>query len=280
MGFNFIFLNIHTNIDLCECHCCMDVQKDEIKTHRGGIATSATFGNWNSFPFSKGTPLTIGGGHKGEVWKLNDVQNEDNPQKIRDITIVDSDTLRVTTDWNNYEVGDYIVFEAVEGMTEVNHQQAAIKNISTDWTTFDVDIPTLGFSAYTENGIASRVIPFEALTKKLNPFVNSDKKIRCGWIYFYVSMTETILEEDGATVPAYLDIDVITNDTDSQTSPPHRYRVDCSNLEGEIGSKQWVKIWINQTARFLQFRMSNSQAGAKIQVHAMMPGIQATGRLV
>ena len=243
-------------------------------------ATSATFGNWNSFPFSKGTPLTIGGGHKGEVWKLNDVQNEDNPQKIRDITIVDSDTLRVTTDWNNYEVGDYIVFEAVEGMTEVNHQQTAIKNISTDWTTFDVDIPTLGFSAYTENGIASRVIPFEALTKKLNPFVNSDKKIRCGWIYFYVSMTETILEEDGATVPAYLDIDVITNDTDSQTSPPHRYRVDCSNLEGEIGSKQWVKIWINQTARFLQFRMSNSQAGAKIQVHAMMPGIQATGRLV
>lgn len=243
-------------------------------------ATAATFGNWNSFPFTKGTPVTIGGGHKGEVWKLNDVQNEDNPQKIRAMTVIDSDTLRVTTDWNNYEVGDAIVFEAVEGMTEVNHQQGAIKAIQTDWTTFDVDIPTLGFSKYTEGGIASKTIPFEAMTKKLNPFVNIDKKVKCGWIYFYVSVAETILEEEDEVVPAYLDIDVVTNDTDINSVPTYKYRVDCSNLPGEIGSKQWVKIWINQTAKFLQFRMRNNQAGAKIQVHAVMPGFQPVGRLV
>jgi hypothetical protein len=240
-----------------------------------------TYGNWNAFPFSKGAPVAIGGGHKGEVWKLNNVESEDNPQKIRAMTVINSSTLRVTTDWNNYEVGDYIVLESVLGMVEVNHKQAPIKEIQTAWNTFDLDIETIGFSAYTSGGIASKTIPFEALSKKLNPFVEIDKQLRCGWIYFYVTVAETILTDgEGVVVPAFLDIDVITNDTDLNSVPTFQYRIDCSNQGAELGSKKWVKIWINQTAKFLQFRMRNNQAGAKIQVHAMMPGFQPTGRLV
>lgn len=239
------------------------------------------YSNWNSFPYSKGTPVAIGGGHKGEVWRLNNVESEDNPQKIRSMTVIDSETVRITTDWNNYNIGDNIVFEAVEGMIQINHSQAPIKSIQTNYTTFDVSIQTLGFDAYTGGGIASKTISFEALSKKLNPFAEADKKVRCGWIYFYVSVANTILENsDSSPVPAFLDIDVITNDTDVDSAPTFRYRVDCTNLEGEIGSKKWVKIWINQTSKFLQFRMKNNQAGAKIQVHAMMPGLQAVGRLI
>lgn len=244
-------------------------------------ALAVTYGNWNAFPFSKGAPISIGGGHKGEIWTLNDVQSEDNPQRIRNITVVNSDTVRVTTDWNNYEIGDNIVFQGVNGMVEINNKQGAIKQIQTDWNIFDVDIPTLDFSAYTDGGIASKTIALEALTKKLNPFVDMDKKLRCGWIYFYVTVAETILTDTlGNPVPAFLDIDVITNDTEVNSVPTFQYRVDCSNLQSEIGSKKWVKIWINQTSRFLQFRMRNNQAGAKIQVHAMMPGLQPLGRLV
>ena len=244
-------------------------------------ALSQKFGNWNSFPFSVGAPISIGGGHKGEIWRLNDTQSEDNPQKIRDLTVIDGTTLRVTTDWNNYNVGDYIVFESVQGMTEVNSKQAAIKAIQTNFTVFDVEIETLGFSAYTEGGVASKTISFVALTKKFNPFADADKKVRCGWIYFYVSVAETTLTDgNDDPVPALLDIDVITNDTDLNSVPTFSYQIDCSNLTSEVGSKKWVKIWINQTARFLQFRMRNNQAGAKIQVHAMMPGMQPLGRLV
>jgi hypothetical protein len=239
------------------------------------------FINWNAFPYLKGVPVAIGGGHKGEVWKLNDTQSEDNPQKIRGMSVVDANTVRVTTDWNNYSIGDYIVFEGVAGMTQINHQQAAIKAIVNPYTTFDIEIQTLGFSPYTSGGIASKAIAFEALSKKLNPWVESDKKVRCGWIYFYVSVANTILENaDGSVVPALLDIDIITNDTDINSVPTFQYNIDCTNLEGETGSKRWAKIWINQTARFLQFRMRNNQAGAKIKVHAMMPGFQPLGRLV
>lgn len=208
-------------------------------------ALATVYSNWNSFPFSKGTPCGIGGGHKGEVWRLNNSESEDNPQRIRAMTVIDGDTLRVTTDWNNYEIGDYIVFEGVGGMTEVNHKQGAIKALQTNYTTFDVDIPTLGFSAYTSGGIASKTIVLEAVSKKLNPFVENDKKLRVGWIYFYVSVADTILTNDDDTAtPAFLDIDVITNDNDVDTNPTYQYRIDCTNLASEIGSKKWVKIWI------------------------------------
>jgi len=249
---------------------------------------SAVYGNWNAFPFDKGDPLTIGGGHKGEIWKLTVTESQDNPQKIRNITVIDNKTIRVTTDWNNYEVGDFIAFEDVGGMVEINDKQGEIISpIVTNYNTFDVSFGADhgGFSAYTSGGIASRTIPFEAVSKKLNPWIDQDKKVRCGWMYFYVSVTNTILTDwdaDATPVPALLQIDVLTNNNEGTdfSNPTFTYLVDCSPINNEKGGKKWVKIWINQVGQFLQFKMSNNQAGAKIQVHAIMPGFLPLGRLI
>lgn len=241
------------------------------------------YGNWNSFPFSTGTPVAIGGGHKGEIWRLNDTQNEDNPLKIRGLTVINGNTLRVTTDWNNYNLGDNIVFESVGGMVQVNDKQAAIKAIVTPYNVFDVEIQTMGFSAYTDGGIAAKTIFFDVESKKLNPWVESDKKIKCGWIYFYVTVAETDLTDgNGLPVPAFLTIDVLTNNNEGTdfSNPTFTYQVDCSPINNERGGKKWVKIWINQVGQFLQFRMRNNQAGANIQVHAMMPGFAPLGRII
>lgn len=247
------------------------------------------YGNWAAFPFSKGDPISIGGGHKGEIWRLNDTQSEDNPVMIRDMAIIDSRTVRVTTDWNNYEVGssnvdgDTIFFTEIGGMTQINDKQADIKAIVTPYTVFDVEIDTTGFTAYTSGGIAARTIGFEAVSKKLNPWIDSDKKVRCGWMYFYVSVADTLLTDAlGNAVPAQMDIDVlVSNNEDTDFSnPTFSYKVDCTLLPRESGGKKWVKIWINQVGQFLQFRMKNDQAGAKIKVHAMMCGFQSIGRIV
>jgi hypothetical protein len=251
-------------------------------------AMSIKIGNWNAFPYTKAVPIAIGGGHKGEIWRLNDAESEDNPQMIRAITVIDNQTIRVTTDWNNYEVGDYIVFEKVGGMVEINDKQGRIKSpIVTAYNTFDVDFGQShgGFSAYTSGGETSRVIPFEAISKKLNPWIDSDKKVRCGWIYFYVGVSETDLtdwDEDSTPVPAQLKIEVLVNNNEAPdfSNPQFTYLVDCSAINGEKGGKKWVKIWINQVGQFLQFKMSNEQAGAEIRVHAMMPGFQPIGRLI
>jgi len=252
---------------------------------------AAKYQSWNAFPYSKAVPIALGGGHKGEVWKLTENEIQDNPQPIRAITIIDQWNIQVTTDWNNYERGDYIFFTAVQGMTQINDKQGVIQSIDTNFTTFTVklSVETTDFDAYTTGGTASRVIPFSALSKKFNPFISTDAKVKCGWIYFYVTCTATSLrDDDGNFLTPFLSVDVFMNDYKDPTTPfetpSMTYQIDLSASSSNNSTfnqeKKWVKIWINQVGKFLQFRLHNTQAGTKIQIQAMMPGFAPAGRLI
>ena len=320
---------------------------------------ASIYGNWNAFPYSKGSPISIGGGHEGQIVKLNSVETEDYPVKIRGISIIDSNTIQVTTDFHNFVVGDFIALEAVSGMTEVNNKQYEVETVPSSYTMrLKVESPqnTGDFTAYTTGGVASKCIMFSCKTKKFNPFANADKKVSCGWLYFYVSTTGTdltvnkliigasetspcVLEVPGhgykdgtqiyvngvvgmtelndltyyvtvvdsnnislngidatgftpyvsggyASTPqqAILQVKCITNDTEQPTQVypynPTPYQVNLSNQTSENGIKKWYKLYINQTARFVQFQVLNNQSGAVVQIHAMMPGFAGVGRLL
>jgi hypothetical protein len=339
-------------------------------TPANGFATwddmAEKYGDWNSFSYNSGAPFSLGGGHNGEIWRLNVDGIEDNPVRVYNITIIDTFTIEVTTDFNNYGLNafdpllgaDYITFDGVGGMQEVNGQQyALITRVS--GTVFRVNVPegTANFTAYTSGGMASRVIPFSSTFKKFNPYVQEGKKVRCGWIYMYVDVTGTNLvrkviitgasntnpavittnvnhnfhngdeisffgiggmtQLNGTTaaitvlsgntfslngidarafgtytsgghatveVPAQMSIDIITNDelepveVDNPSNDP--FKGTCTNLIFENGSKKWYRVFINQTGQFIQFRLRNNQAGAKINVQATMLGFQPVGRLV
>ena len=323
------------------------------------------YGDWNDFAVTKGTPISVGGGHHGEIWRLNINEVEDNPQKIRNITIIDNTTLEITTDWNNYSLNtddpekgaDTIFLTGLSGMVQANNKQYPIISVTNNYTFRVYVTSTANFSAYTSGGTSSRVIPFVATFKKFNPFVNMDKKVRCGWLYMYVSTSGTDLTKDAEIISAQqtspcliftsqahgfqngsqitingvggmtelnggqyfitvlssnsftlnginatgftpytvggiasadekarVEIDIITNDTEEaiQTNNvnPNPLQCNCTNLVFEKGIKKWYKTYINQVGRFIQFRVRNLQAGAKIQIHATMPGFQAVGRLV
>lgn len=168
------------------------------------------YGDWNSFAYSAGTPISLGGGFKGEIWQINVTEEEDNPVKIRNITVIDTQTIEITTDWNNYSLNanvseddttkgsDVIYIAGVNGMQEINEKQFAITSITTPYTVFRVRVPggTSSLSAYTSGGEATRVIPFNAIMKQFNPFVDQDKKVRCGWLYMYVSVSGTDLRRN------------------------------------------------------------------------------------
>lgn len=326
---------------------------------------AAVYQNWYSFSFSQGDPISIGGGHHGEIWRIGIEDDEDNVVRIYNITIIDETTLEVTTDWNNYSLNeddlqkgaDVIFFEGVGGMVEINNQQFAVIQIVSN-NVFRVTIPsTLNPSAYTSGGTAVRVIPMDVLMKKFNPYVEMDKKVRCGWLYMYVDSTGTSLTRniainqasqanpcqittsqphglqtsdqvnifgvvgmtelnniqyvitvtsstsftlDGidslgftpyvsggyvaAAVPAKLDIQIIVDDVQNITQLNNGnlipYEGNCTNLIFQKGAKKWYKVFINQTGRFIQFRLKNQQAGSTINIQAMMPGFQPVGRLL
>lgn len=174
---------------------------------------AAAYGDWNSFSYNSGVPFSIGGGQNGEIWRLSVTESEDNPVRIYNITVVDSVTIEVTTDFNNYrlnEIGnpksdddlsaDYIFLTAIVGMEEINNQQFPIVQIvSPNVFRLDVStaiIPATSFSSYVSGGRVQRVIPFSALFKKFNPFVDSDRKVRCGWLYMYVDASGTDLQRN------------------------------------------------------------------------------------
>ena len=161
-----------------------------------------SYSNWNSFPYNKNEPISIGGGHHGEIWQLNLAEEEDNPVKVRNITKINANILEITTDWNNFGTNSYdpdmgadsIFFLGVEGMLEINNQQLVIDPnfMGATNNVFRVETPNnTNWGGYTGGGTATRVIPFTALTKQFNPFIDGDKKVRCGWIYMYVDATKS-----------------------------------------------------------------------------------------
>lgn len=352
-----------------------DITWNDLLKFNNWTEFAAAYGNWNSFAFNSGAPFSLGGGHRGEIWRLAVTEEEDNPVRIRNITKIDANTLEVTTDWNNYSdnanVGDdtkfqddalpsdNIFFTGVLGMQEINGQQYPIVPGSVvGHNVFRVSTPdNTAFTAYTSGGTAVRVIPFSALFKKFNPFIDTAKKVRCGWLYMYVDTAGTdllrntaiadITQSSPAVVtttvdhglqtgnqvsffgiggmtqlngtvafvtviddltfslngvdstgygaytsggyvsvsePAKMIIDIITDDVDHKTQPQNLdqnpYQGNMTNMVFEDGSKKWYKVFINQTGKFIQFRLRNIQAGAQINVQATMPGFQPVGRLI
>ncbi len=329
------------------------------------------YGNWNSFAYKEKVPISIGGGHHGEIWQLTVVESEDNPVKIRNITVVDSQTLQVTTDWNNFtdvtnslenpREADIIFISGVSGMVEINDQQYPIVSRTNNYT-FNIAVdPNITYSAFTITtiGQAVRVIPFSSLMKQFNPYIQMDKKVRCGWLYMYVDSTGTelrrLISVSGATntnpaiittntahnlttgqqveffqvggmtqlngnfyfitvidsvsfslndtdataygtfttggyvkapVNAKINVQVFTNDrnpsdeTQLMQDAVNPYQGTCTNFTFEDGTKKWYKIYINQIGKFIQFKFTNQQAGATINVQAFMPGFQAVGRII
>lgn len=336
-----------------------DVTWNDLSIYETWDEMASVYGNWNAFAYSKGAPVSIGGGHEGQIVRLNDVETEDYPVKIRDITALDYQTLEVTTDFQNFTVGSFIALEAISGMVEANNKQYELIEVVSPYVfklRVEAGTDATTFSSYTENGVASKCIVFDCKTKKFNPFANADRKVSCGWVYFYVStagtdltvnklivgadqtnpcvldvpghgyrtgtqvyidgvqgMTElnglyyyvTVIDHntislDGIDATGYgaytqggftstpqqaiLQVRCISNDTEQSTQVypynPAPYQVNLSNQISENGIKKWYKMWVNQTARFIQLQVINNQSGAVVQIHAIMPGFAAVGRLI
>jgi len=157
-------------------------------------------------------------------------------------SISNSNPCIITTETNHgLQSSDQVGFFKIGGTVELNGTKAFITVISDD--SFSLNgINSSGFGVYTSGG--------------------------------YVT----------ASVPAKMSIDIITNDKDEKTQlnnlSQDAYQGNMTNMIFEEGSKKWYKVFINQTGKFIQFRLRNRQAGAIINIQATMPGFQAVGRLL
>lgn len=146
---------------------------------------SAEFNDWNAFSYMLDSELTIGGGHEGQIWRMNKGDGVDNNVRIRGISKATSAVI--TTDFNNYTVGDKVYITGVLGMVDINEMVGTI--IAQSDNSITVNIASTNFETYTaDSGTVSRVIPLDIQTKQFNPYFEQGLGIRVGWGKIYYSV--------------------------------------------------------------------------------------------
>ena len=70
-----------------------DVTWDDLAEFDSWEEMAIKYSTWDSFIFQAATPIGIGGGHKGEIFSLNEAQSEDYPVLIRNITGTNSNAI-------------------------------------------------------------------------------------------------------------------------------------------------------------------------------------------
>lgn len=151
----------------------------------------AEYSTWKDTATSLDSIVTIGGGHNGEIFRLNSSETQDNFVRIRGAT--NANPCVLTTDFNDFKVGDRVCISGItSGMTGLNNVSAVVSaRTDNSLTLGSLDTTdTAVWGAYSSGGSVGKKISFEATTKKFNPDFQNANSIRLGWIYVYYSVTE------------------------------------------------------------------------------------------
>lgn len=205
---------------------------------------------WNKIGIGDKFKVTLAGDNKGYIYQLN----SDYDDKFTVITGISKATQAVVTiEEHNFQAGDTVVIENVEGMTEINYSTTNkfYTVISATDTTVTINVDSTDFTTYTQNGSLSQPINFLAKTVPFNPY--RDKGRSC-----FVSTIELLLNTDGG----FVEVDVFANE---ETDP---------FIEGVLlqpdpdiqKDRQWVSMVIDHEADFFEFRMRQNSPSVGLQL--------------
>lgn len=204
---------------------------------------------WNKIGIGSERQKTLAGDDLGFIYEI-DVDFDDYLVPVYGIT--QASNAVVNTAYNAFQVGDEVIFEDLGGMTELDFSN--YDNISTITAVastgqFTVDTDTSTFTAFTNGGVVSKVINFEAETIPFNPWREEGK--RC-----FISHIDFLLDANGG----FLRVDIFENG--DETPWKENVLVQPSNPSRQ--NREWVRIQINNTADFHVIKVK--QKTAKVQM--------------
>jgi co-chaperonin GroES (HSP10) len=214
---------------------------------------------WNKIGILDDTQKTLAGDNLGFVYNIN-TDYDDYFVAISGITAASSAVVTVSE--SAFQVGDRVIFENVEGMTEINGQIGTILSAST--TSITVDIDSSLYTAYTSGGSVSKLIDFEAKLVPFNPY--RSQGYRC-----YVSHLEFLLNTNagGLNLKIYID----GEDTPFKSA-------ELIPTTNTTKTREWITVVVNQEANFLNFDLSRESASNQtiitaIRIHTSKGGFTA-----
>lgn len=222
---------------------------------------------WNKIGLKSAVDKTLAGDDDGFIYEINQ-DYDDYTVAISGITVANPAVLTISE--SAFKVGDRVTISDVEGMTQINNFDSGEENegfipytvtASTN-TSVTLNVDSSNFSAYTQNGIISKVISFSAKTNPFNPYRSNGRKI-------FISMVEVLMNTDIGKM--YMDIYQDEEETPFKTNVLMKPR-------DSRKARNWVEVGINSEADFFTFvfRMESPASHLEItsvRIHAQQGGL-------
>jgi hypothetical protein len=185
---------------------------------------------WNEVGIFQDVVKSLAGDNDGFVYQIN-TDLDDYNYDITNITQAAQAVATVTT--SAFKKGDKVIFKDVEGMTEINDLIATV--VSSTPTTITVDIDSSLFTAYTGDGLVSKVIEFDVLFNPFNPYRSQGRQV-------YISHIDFLVNTDSQ--PINVEISADEEDFAFKTS-----QIIPDNDSEK--ARQWISVPVNNEANFM-----------------------------
>lgn len=238
--------------------------------------------SWSSGKSQSDYPAICTGNQQGFI-HLFDGRTYGNAVSLAVTGIAQTYPAQITAVNHNLSVGDFVMFESVGGMTEINDKVGKVTSISTsDPTVFYVDIDATGYTPYTTGGLLSIIDGFNIKTKKYNPFYTEGKQVRINYFDVYVN----------ATANSSVDLDVFADDNTSVAM--QSFVIPTSYEYGPTipAEKYWKRVFMDVVGQYIQMRFYLSEGNIRnpdfsiadsaetiFGLHAMTIWLMPSGRL-
>lgn len=223
---------------------------------------------WDRIGLGEAVQKTLAGDDLGFIYEFTS-DFDDYFTAITNITPGATTTLTVNA--AAFQVGDKVVVQSVEGMTQINNFDPATTN--TDFEAYQVisatdvsvviNVDSRLFTAYTSGGTLSKVISFYAETIPFNPYREIGR--RC-----YVSHVEFLIDNTGAQ----LRLDIYADEEET----PYKSNVLCMPSVSSTKAREWITVTVDNEANFHTFVMRQESPAVQlkitsIRIHCSMGGL-------
>lgn len=225
---------------------------------------------WKKLGLTASVQKTLAGDDKGYIYQL-DQDNDDYFFPVLAPGITQAVQAELSIGYHAFEIGDKVVVESAEGMTEINNfDPENPSNPFTPWfvtavtaLTVSINCDSTTFDAWTTGGTISKVISFEAELIPFNPFRSEGRKV-------YISHIEFLLN----TNDGYLTVDVFQDDEyenseDEDGNGAAFIKDVIIKPTNTVKKKEWVSMSVNNEADFMTFRLKQASPSLHVEVYSI-----------
>lgn len=212
---------------------------------------------WDKIGLGEATQKTLAGDDLGFIYELNQ-DFDDYATNISAITQAASAVL--TVDPSAFLVGDIVVIENVEGMTQINNYDPEVDEVdfipyivtASTTTSVIINVDSTEFDAATPNtGRISKVISFKAETIPFNPYRDIGR--RC-----FISHVEFLIDNNGGS----LKVDVYADEEES----PFKSNILIKPTQNSTKARQWITISVDNEANFHTFVLKQESPSTQMRL--------------